>query len=243
MENLNSIKFFLNKLFNPSDKIIIFDLGSRDCKESIEFSKLYNNSKIFAFEPNPVSYEKCIHNTKSYPNIEVFKYAVLDSIGNIKFFPIDTKKTITTHTDGNPGASSLFESSGKYPVEDYVQNEISVKGTRIDEFCKNNKIKTIDFVWMDLQGAELKALVGFGDYLDKVKIIHTEASNFEIYKNQPLFKEVKRYLNKNKFILLSGNKNAEYFDNYIFVNYRYIHKYLRYFIAKYFYKIKKIIIS
>ena len=59
---------------------------------------------------------------------------------------------------------------------------------------------------MDLQGAELKALVGFGDYLDKVKLYTLEASNFEIYKNQPLFKEVKRYLNKNKFILLSGNK-------------------------------------
>ena len=44
---------------------------------------------------------------------EVFKYAVLDSIGNIKFFPIDTKKTITTHSDGNPGASSLFESKWK----------------------------------------------------------------------------------------------------------------------------------
>ena len=24
--------------------------------------------------------------------------------------------------------------SGKYPVEDYVQNEILVKGTRVDEF-------------------------------------------------------------------------------------------------------------
>ena len=54
MEDLKRITYYLDKLYqNRVEKLIIFDVGSRDCKEAIEFSKLYPNSKIYSFEPNP----------------------------------------------------------------------------------------------------------------------------------------------------------------------------------------------
>ena len=42
MEDLTKIFVFLEKLFpNYSEGITIFDIGSRDCQEAIEFSKKY----------------------------------------------------------------------------------------------------------------------------------------------------------------------------------------------------------
>ena len=72
--------------------------------------------------------------------------------GAVDFYPIDPELTETTHEDGNIGASSLFKASGKYPLEKYVQNKITVESITIEKFCEDNGIETIDFVWMDIYG-------------------------------------------------------------------------------------------
>jgi len=55
-------------------------------------------------------------------------------------------------------------------------------------------ISKVDIIWMDLQGAELLALKGIGNYLHNVQYIHTEACNLEIYTNQSIFPEINDYL-------------------------------------------------
>ena len=52
---------------------------------------------------------------------------------------------------------------------------------------------------MDIQGAELLALKGLGEYIDRVKIVHTEVLFLELYKNQPLYNDTKKFLNSNGF--------------------------------------------
>lgn len=59
-------------------------------------------------------------------------------------------------------------------------------------------IAKVDIVWMDLQGAELLALKGLGNYLNSVKYIHTEVSYIEMYSGQVMFEEL------NKFLLCKG---------------------------------------
>ena len=41
------------KYIEKNEKYIIFDIGSRDCLQSIEFYKEFPNSIIYAFECNP----------------------------------------------------------------------------------------------------------------------------------------------------------------------------------------------
>ena len=43
--------------------------------------------------------------------------AIYTSEGSIDFYPINTEKTITTHSDGNPGASSLLKANPDYPLK------------------------------------------------------------------------------------------------------------------------------
>jgi len=42
-------------------------------------------------------------------------------------------------------------------VEQYVQNKVEVDCIRLDDLCGQLQIDVIDLIWMDLQGAELRA--------------------------------------------------------------------------------------
>jgi len=193
------IEKFANYITDKSKEYIIFDIGSRDCEQSIEFYKTFPKAKIYAFECNPNTLDICKRNIQAYSDrITLIEGAVCDYDGDITFYPIDQKNTVTTWADGNPGASSLFKSNGKYPVEKYVQNEITVVAHRLDSVMKKYNIPRVDIIWMDLQGAELLAVKGLGKHLDTVAYIHTEVSHKEMYTGQVMFSEL------NNFILSKG---------------------------------------
>jgi FkbM family methyltransferase len=240
MEDLNKIFVFLEKLFpNYSEDITIFDIGSRDCKEAIEFSKRYQNAKIYSFEPNPDAIKIAKKNISNFKNITLVEKAVSNINGSVDFYPINPELTESPHEDGNIGASSLFKASGKYPLEKYVQNKITVESITIEKFCEDNGIEAIDFVWMDLQGAEYLALNGFGKLLSNVKIIHTEAELFEIYEGQHFFKDIQNLLNKTHF-LIDGDTKHNFFNNYIFIKKEFFRIFLKEFIK---YKLHSIFVN
>ena len=196
------IEIFLKHIENKNEKFIIFDIGSRDCVQSIEFYNAFPNSKIYAFECNPNTLDICKKNIEPYSDrITLIEGAVCDYDGNITFYPINQKKTITTWDDGNPGASSIFKSNGKYTIETYIQDEIITKCHRLDSVMDKYDISKVDIIWMDLQGAELLALKGLGNHLQNVKYIHTEVSYKEMYSGQVMFDELNNYILSNEFII------------------------------------------
>lgn len=214
----------INDFFNAIDDLkiepkVIFDIGARDCFESLQISNKYKTSQVYCFEANPNSYQKCLSNVDNNKNILIFNKAIHNYDGKCKFYPINVEKTITSWEDGNPGASSLFISSGLYDhIEKYVQDEIEVECCRIDTFCMEQKINFIDCVWMDLQGAEFLALQGMGEILKSVKVIHTELCLSEIYKNQFLFSNVEEFLIKNNFVRTYGDTSAKFSADFIYIN-------------------------
>lgn len=62
-------------------------------------------------------------------------------------------------------------------------------------FAENNlSLKDIDFVNLDIQGAELLALKGMGDDIQEVKAIYTEVNTDYVYENCALMSEIDSYL-------------------------------------------------
>ena len=72
---------------------------------------------------------------------------------------------------------------------------IQVNSTRLDDYkpLENN---IIDFIWMDVQGAEDLVFAGAKNTLRNTKYIYTEYNNFELYENQA---------NLNKILSLIGS--------------------------------------
>ena len=195
----------------------ILDVGSRDALVAIEFAEHFPNAKIYAFECNPPAISICRRNVANHPNIVLVENAVSDVCGPVGFYAIDPEKTVTAWPDGNIGASSLFIANPAYPVETYYQNRITVEAITLKQWAQGVGINTIDILWMDLQGAELKALMGMGDLLDTVSFIYTEVEYKEMYIGQPLFDTIDRYLTKHGFYLHSKLNTSQWFGDAIYV--------------------------
>ena len=74
-----------------------------------------------------------------------------------------------------------------------------VKAIRIDTYCAQHGIKSIDLLCMDVQGAELRVLKGLGSVLERVRYIITEIEIKPLYYGQALYPEVHGYLKASGF--------------------------------------------
>jgi FkbM family methyltransferase len=211
------LEFVDRELGLDSIKTVV-EAGARDCTETAEFSRRLPDASIYAFECNPSTLAACRDTIERLPNATLIEQAVADRDGTITFYPIDQDLTDTEWEDGNPGASSLFKASDEYPPENYVQNEITVDATKLGTFLKRESISHVDLLWMDIQGAELMALNGLEEHIYDVKAIHTEVEFFEIYADQPLFADIRRFLNRRGFRLAAFTLVGPYSADAIFLN-------------------------
>jgi len=203
--HINEVRIFMHDLLgyiNPVSVKTILDVGSRDAMESITLKEFYPTARVYAFECNPPAIELCRKNIGKRAGIILIPNAVSDVNGTLEFFAIDPDKTITPHKDGNIGASSLFVANPEYPHEKYHQNKITVQSITLARWAEQASVSDIDILWIDLQGAELKAFRGMENLISKVKVIYTEVEFKELYLNQPLFGEVDAYLSEKGFILI-----------------------------------------
>lgn len=207
----------LVKFVDLSQIKVALDVGSYDAKVAIDFKKCFPRAKIYAFECNPPAIELCKRNIGNRNDILLIDKAVSDENGIINFYPINPEKTVTSHPNGNIGASSIYIANPAYPIERYYQEQIRVESITLQRWATNNGIKSIDVLWMDLQGAELKALKGLGSLIENVKTIYTEVTYKEMYLGQPLFKEINGYLTSNNFYPVKRFNTSEWFGDVLYV--------------------------
>jgi FkbM family methyltransferase len=216
--NLERFANIARRALDASAIRTIVEVGARDCRETLGFRALFPQAAIYAFECNPTTLPRCRDAVRGLPRVTLIEKAVSDRSGPVSFFAIDTERTITGVADGNPGASSLLRASGKYELETYVQNEIPVQAITLAEFMRDHGIAGIDLLWMDIQGAELMALQGLGPRLADVKLMHLETEFIEIYRGQPLFADLRRYLAERGFSFLGFTVYSWHSADAVFAN-------------------------
>lgn len=195
----------------------ILDIGTRDLAQSLEMRSVYPNADIYAIEANKESFDCIVDNEH---NIKVFNFAALNYDGETSFFAVKQ--------DQNRGASSVFEPTDK--LEGVTRDGFSKVVTaakRIDTWAKENRISSIDMVWMDVQGSEIKTLEGFGTLLDKVKVVATEAETGELYyssrDSKPTqYEELKKFLETNEFSEVSYDQAWELECDVVYVKNEYL---------------------
>lgn len=114
----------------------------------------------------------------------------------------NTEGKATLYVTKYPGCSSLYPPSEEY-IKRFSGNSelielkstVDLSTTTLEKFCKAEDIKEIDFLHLDVQGAELKVLQGAGGILNhSVLGLVTEVEFTELYADQPLFSDVDIYL-------------------------------------------------
>lgn len=218
-------RFFeiLRRFVKAQSVKVCFDIGSRDCIQSRELLSNFKESTVYAFECNTQTLSKCYDiASKSNNKIIVVPKAVNEFNGMTKFYQIDPTTTVTSWQDSNPGASSLFVANGLYEYEKYGQKEITVSCTRLDTFCKSEKVEKIDIIHLDCQGAELIALKSLSNLIHNVISIHTEVSFKTIYHGQCMFDDIDQFLTIRGFKLINELNRSGWQDDAVYINMKYI---------------------
>lgn len=213
------LKKDLLKLFGKNDRLTILDIGGCEGEESIRYSRIFPLSSIYIFEPLPENQKHIAENIIKYKaeNIELIPMAVSDEEGISQFYvssghPENLPKDLDWDF-GNKSSSLLPPQINPHKWLNF-NDIINVITITLNSFLANNKINIVDFVHMDVQGAELKVLMGAKHAIKNIKAIWLEVADIELYKNQPLRKDIENFMNSNGFYLVKSEIEGEVGDQF-----------------------------
>ena len=189
-----------NLIFN------ILEIGARPLGGDAEpfhiLPDLFPDSRIAAFEVDPELCEQL--NRDARPGLTYYPVAV----GR-------TEETRPFYQTAHPMCSSLYKPNAKL-LEQYQNLDMAqmkcvsaVDTVSMDRFVVDNDIGPVDFIKIDIQGAELDAFEGAESALKDTLAIVSEAEFVPVYEKQPLFGDVCAFLAErgiifHKFLGLEG---------------------------------------
>jgi FkbM family methyltransferase len=120
----------------------------------------------------------------------------------------------TLYVTQHPMCSSLYPPNEPYlarfaglPELVNLDFTVEIETTTLDDFCQAEEIDEIDFLQVDVQGAELQVLEGSSWILEhSILAVQVEVEFSSLYLNQPLFSDVDTFLRKQSFTLFDLDK-------------------------------------
>jgi len=152
----------------------IFDVGANDGTYSLLLSKIFPSSQIHAFEPVPATYKDAELELKNTTNVTIHKFGLYKENCKLDIY--------NDSQNPNSQISSVYAEglADFYAVNQLQQTKIEVR--TIDSFCEEHQIDIIDFIKIDIEGAELSALQGAEKMIakDGLRIVQFEFNDFNI---------------------------------------------------------------
>ncbi len=169
----------------------VFEVGARAVHQAEEpfyrLLSMFPGSRIIAFEPDD---ELCAQkNATGREGLVHYPFALGRCEEQRPFYETE-----------HPMCSSLYQPNESL-VEKYNNLEVmrirrigKVDTVSIDHFVEREGIECIDFIKIDIQGAELEVFQGGVNSLTNVLAVVTEAEFIQLYVDQPLFGDVSSFL-------------------------------------------------
>ena len=181
--------------------------------ENKNYTRLYKNGIFIEALPNV--YEELKKNLKKANQKYNTNYIAINELVTSK---INEKHNFNVFSN-NGQSSSIYDSNEEEWQWDHVKKteNITLTSTTIEHLLKQNNWNNKKYdVVLDVQGAELVVLNGFGlDNIKNICKIQVEVSTKEFYKGGVLFKDLNNFLVKNGFEIVSPPKSIHCDVTYI----------------------------
>lgn len=177
-------KNYIKQLVGKNNPIL-FEIGCADGGDTQNFVDVFSDTdfKLYCFEPESTNIQH-FKNRNFSDNVVLFEGAISKENGITRF---------NRSRNQNDYNDYRYSGSVKQPKE-HTQNWphilfdefADVQIITLDDFCSQNGITLIDFIWADVQGAEDYLITGGRKMFDNgVRYFYTEYSDREFYENAP----------------------------------------------------------
>ena len=180
---------------------VIFDIGSCEGEDSIRYARLYPSARVWAVEPLPANVDLIKANLSRHgaDRVQVVALALDDTAGQATFHVSSGRPdNAPPEADWDYGnkSSSLLPPDEHLKLHPWVHfdDSVQVETDRLDALAQRCGLTVIDYIHMDVQGAELRVLSGAGTLLDSIRVIWMEVEAKPLYKDQPLKADVERFM-------------------------------------------------
>lgn len=178
------------------------DVGAHHGEETLAAAEANPAITVFAFEPNLDAAALLMGHL---PNYVVVPMAVAEEDGSSEF-----------HVNAFEQASSLLpfdpDALSRWVGEEKLEKEtiIRVPTIRLDTFLNRARIAKVDFLKIDVQGADLAALKSAGNRLRDVRklVVEVPATPRPLYRGGGTKQEVLDFLTVAGFVLISQERQS-----------------------------------
>ena len=162
-----------------SDNVVL-DLGSNEGYLSSIFSKLVGDEgQTYSFEPD----SKNIKKQESVFELNKIKNKV--DIHETLIWNENTK--VPFNEEGSVGSSAHYMGDGQHITEK--------EACTLDSWCENNQVSKIDFIKMDIEGAEIEAIEGAKEMINKYQP-HFAIASYHVVNGQQTYIKLEEMFKK-----------------------------------------------
>jgi|15BtaG_2_1085339.scaffolds.fasta_scaffold15478_2 FkbM family methyltransferase len=189
-ELIGRMRSLKNKGFSPET---IVDVGANMGLWSAHVIQVFPQSNYFLIDGNPNVEDRLGYMSKHNQNIN-YSISLLSDQEETAVFHIPKSNPVCT------GASILRERTKHYRDDDCV-SFLEIETQTLDSLLKKESIENVDFLKLDVQGAELMVLGGGLNTLKNVSYLSLEVQFQEYNTGAPVSEEVINFVNKQGFQL------------------------------------------
>ena len=193
VESYKNIKLRVDDLwlhqYDISSNKVIFDIGAGIGDDLVYLSRTCSeDAKLYAIEAHPITY-RCLEKTilaNSLTNVISINVACCD---------VEKTLSISSSTKEHLG-NNIFENS---------DDCIEVRGVPLDSLVKEYEIDNIDFIKMNIEGAEYEALLGSRETINSSAHFVVSCHDFKYLESN---EEYFRTFEKTTKLFKSNNRNV-----------------------------------
>jgi 2-O-methyltransferase len=175
-----------------ADARVVLEIGAHHGWHTNIFLQKFPRATVHAFEPDDrarAMFKQSVSDTR----VRLHEIAIGAADGPAPFYvssglpPNLPQEHRARYPQGWDQSGSLRRPTGHADIWPWVKFErtVQIPVRRLDTWAAEHRIGPVDFIWADMQGAEVDLIRGGGSTLAMTRFLYAEYSNEELYEGEP----------------------------------------------------------